>query len=331
MSKLSSKDIAMALGLSSSTVSRVLNDKGRISKKTRDMVFQYIKENDSQSIYLKENKKRQIVGVVVAKLTNEFFANIVEQLQLSLSSKNILLVIMYSNYTFEYERQSFLSLVENEVDCIVALATRHDTITREELKGIPLITIDDCNPLIDDVPNCRIISDQYVGGVLATEELIQKGCKKIAFFTNIGKHQIDYKLKGYRDVLSQYDIPYDENLFITSGMYSENSIEDARMMVEYLLAKKIEFDGVFATSDRRALGVINALNEYNITCPDQIKVVGYDASTLAESFNITSISQDSSLIAKNCYLNILKLLGLEDHHQVIKSPIPVFLVKGKTT
>lgn len=330
MNKLTAKDIAAALNLSTSTVSRVLNQKGRISDKTREAVFDYIKENDPDSLYLQNNKRRRIVGIVVAKLSNEFFAKIVEQLQKDLSSRNILLIVMYTNYSFETERRSLLSLVENEVDCIIALATRHGTITREELNGIPVITIDDSNPLIDDVPDGRIISDQYVGGVLATEELVQRGCRKIAYFTNIASYQNSYKFKGYCDTLKKYDIPYDENLYITSGMHSDNSIEDARMMVEYLLAKEIEFDGVFATSDRRALGAIIALHKHNISCPEQVKVVGYDASTLAESFNITSISQDVQTIASNCFYSILKLIGEDNNHQ-LRSPIPVFLVRGSTT
>ena len=103
----------------------------------------------------------------------------------------------------ETERQSILSLVKSGVDCIVSLATRHASVKREELLHIPIITIDECNPLIDDVPDYRIVSDQYVGGVLATEELIQKGCRRIAYFTNIGTYQIDYKYKGYCDTLIQ--------------------------------------------------------------------------------------------------------------------------------
>lgn len=330
MNKLSTKDIAVALNIAPSTVSRALNNKGRISEKTKEKIMNYIKQNDPDSSFIQEKKRTKTIGLVIAKLNNEFFAKIVEQFQKYLAIKNYLLVLTYSHYSYDVERQSILSLVDNHVDCIVALATRHATVSRDELKGIPIITIDESNPLIDDVPDYRIVSDQYVGGILATEELVQKGCRKIAYFTNIARYQNDLKFKGYCDTLKKYNIPYDNNLYITSGVRSDNSIEDAKMMVEYLLAKNIEFDGVFATSDRRALGIITALEKNGISCPEQVKVVGYDASSLAQSFNITSVSQDIEIIAQNCFYIILKIMGEDENHQ-IKSPIPVFLVRGTTT
>lgn len=331
MAKLTAKEIAQALNISTSTVSRVLNNNGRISEKTRQQVFHYIQEHNPDSPYLQNTKTSRVVGIIVGKVSNEFSAKIIENLQSSLSLHNILLVLMYANYSAQKERQSILSLVENHVDCIVSLTTRHATIKRHELKGIPMITLDNNNPLIDDTPDYCVLSDQYIGGVLATEELIQKGCQRIAYFTNVGSSLTDNKLKGYQDTLKKHNIPYNKELIITSGTHSENTIEDARKMTEYLLTKNIQFDGVFATSDKRALGILNALHNYGISCPEQIKVVGYDASTLSESFQITSISQDASLIARNCFLYILKIFGKEDKSQIIKLPIPVFLVKGTTT
>lgn len=330
MNKLTAKNIAEALNLSTSTVSRVLNHKGRISDKTRETVFQYIKDNDPNSSYL-QHKKKHIVGIVVAKLSNEFFAKIIEKLQTLLASHDILLTIMYSNYSHDVERQSILSLVETKVDCIILLATRHDTVKREELNGIPVIAFDNSHALIDDVPDYRVVSDQYIGGVLATEELVQKGCRNIAFFTNIRTPQTNNKRKGYMDVLKKYNITYNEDLIITSGTRSKNSIEDARQTIEYLLAKNIKFDGVFATSDRRALGIMIALKEHQLKCPEDVKIVGYDASTISQSFQITSIYQDIDAIATNCVICILKHIGIDSKDLILKSPIPVYLVRGRTT
>lgn len=329
MNKISSKEIAQALGMSPSTVSRALNNKGRISQETKEEIFDYIKTNDPDSLYLNNRKRPATVGLVIAKLSNEFFAVVTEKIQHRLERENISLIIMCTNYSATRERQAILSLVDDEVDCILTIATRNATVKKEELHGIPVIAIDDSYPIIDEMVDYHIASDQYVGGILATEELINKGCMKIAYFTNIAKAENDYKFKGYQDALKKHGIPYDNSLYIASGKYSENSIEDAKAMVEYLLASNIQFDGVFATSDRRALGVIQAASAHQISCPEQLKVVGYDGSMLAESFGITSIAQDVRAIADNCIYCILKILGREDHS--IKSLIPVYLVHGKTT
>ncbi len=328
MNKISVKDIATALNLSPSTVSRALNNKGRISEKTKQQIYDYIEQMDPQ--YSSSNNNFYVVGILVAKLSNEFFAKVVENLQSNLISENILLNVMYTNYDYNKEKEALIKFVDAKVDCIVALATRHSTISRKELNNIPLISIDYSDPIIDDTPDYRVISDQFVGGVLATEELINKGCKKIAYFTNIAIHKNDLKFKGYYDTLKRYNIPYDKNLYITSGTHSDNSIQDARMTVDYLLAKNIEFDGVFATSDRRALGVILSLYNHGIQCPEQVKIVGYDNSTLAESFNITSISQEPTIIAQNCFYAILKYLNINTNYQMT-NPIPVFLSRGQTT
>lgn len=334
MINLKSKEIAEALGISPSTVSRVLNNKGNISEKTRNLVIDYINSHYeiSNSINPETNrKKNRIIGMVVGKIDNEFFAKVIKDLQASLTANGFLLSIANSNYSYDIERQSILSFVENEVECIVVLATRHSTITREELQGIPIIAIDDSNPLIDDSPDYTITSDQYIGGVLATEELIKSGCKKIAYFTNVATSQTAPKFKGYLDTLKKYDIPFHEELYITSGAYSSNTIEDAKNIIRYLIAKNIEFDGIFTTSDRRALGCLIALQENGIKCPDKVKVVGYDASSLANSFQITSIAQDISAIASNCYLCIMNLLNEGTNAQKVNTLIPVYLFKGITT
>ena len=79
------------------------------------------------------------------------------------------------------------------------------------------------------------------------------------------------------------------------------------MMVDYLLAKNIQFDGLFATSDRRALGALLSLQEHQIKCPEEVKVIGYDASSLSVSFHITSISQDGITISNNIlYVDVYK-------------------------
>ena len=331
MKKLTAKTIAKELNISPSTVSRVLNNSGKISDETKKNIYSYIRKHDPDSIYLFQNNNKRIVGLVVSKLSNEFFAKITEQIEKLLSRYNISLIIKCTNYSFEEEKAAIYSLIDNKVQCIITLATRHKVVNRSELNNIPIISIDESDPIIDSVPDVRVWCDQYIGGVLASEELVSKGCKQIIFMTNIAPYFKDYKYKGYCDTIKKHNLTIDNRLLVTSGNYSTNSIKDAELMTEYLLTKGVKFDGVFATSDRRALGVMIALDKHNIKYPEDVKIIGYDASTLSESFGITSIYQDINNIAENCVINILKYFNEHPRELVYKSPIPVFLKKGTTT
>ena len=327
MAKLTAKKIAEELNISPSTVSKVLNNKENISEKTKQIVFDYIENNTPLFNH------SMTVGVVVNNLNIEVYAQIISNLQKSLLKNNINVILMTTNYSYDEERSSFLSLIKNQVKCIIAIGTRYSSIYKDELHEIPIITMTHTNPIIDGEIYESIHSEEYIGSLLACEELITKGCKRIAFFTNavILDEENNDRYRGYIDTLNKYNLLIDRNLIINSGTFSNNSIEDARMMVDYLLAKNIQFDGLFATSDRRALGALLSLQEHQIKCPEEVKVIGYDASSLSVSFHITSISQDGITISNNILYVILKLLNLNTEYLDFKNPSPVFLIRGKTT
>jgi len=327
MNKTPVKDIAEALSMSPSTVSRALNGKGRISEKTKKKIFDYLKENDPESIYLQKTKTNHTVGVIIEFLSIEFFALLIEMLQSQFATKDIDVVLGITQGSQELTNKYVRQYVKNQYDAIIAISLFRSTIDKDELGDIPLIAFD-IDPIKEGKCDLLFQSDRYYGAVISTEELIQAGCKKIAYFTNTYLDEV--KFKGFKDCLASHHMDFDENLYIASGSFSKNSIEDAKMMTEYLLGKQYEFDGIVATSDRRALGAIIALQMYGKTF-DDIKVVGYDYSTLAQSFKITSISQDIEAITTNIFLAVMSYIDPDAYQQPIKKLFPVSLIRGQTT
>lgn len=329
--KLSIKQIAEACGVSISTVSRTLSNSGRISNETRSQIMDYIKINDSS--YLNNTYNQHLIGVVIPYLTNNIYANILADLEERFSSIGYSIVICESNYDYNLERQKILQLVSLNVAGIISIGAANKTLHKEEVNNIPLVTINGGSPFITGTPYAVISSDDFIGGVLATEELINKGCKNILFLDNtIYEEQNIFSLKyqGYCSALKKHNIPILDEYKVGTLKKTVNSIEDAQHIIEYMLAKNFKFDGVFAGSDRKALGVLFALNLHNKHCPDDVKIVGYDDSDLASYFSISSIYQNANVLGNQAFIQMTR--AFEDLSP-LKDPIilPVSITRRRST
>lgn len=108
-------------------------------------------------------------------------------------------------------------------------------------------------------------------------------------------------------------------------------LSESHQMIRYLVTKGVQFDGVFAVSDWRALGTYLALTEQGIKVPEEVKIIGYDGVSIASRtvLNITSVQQNIELIAQNAADLLLKQIN----HEEIKEKrviIPTHILPGQT-
>ena len=327
--KLSIVDVAKRAGVSTATVSRVINHNGGYSRETEEKVRRTIEEcgftPNANAIGLRTNKSR-CIGVIVPDVTNKFFAKIIQELDFYLLKHGYSLLICNSNEDYMLENMHIKGLAEKHVDGIIYISGQNEIKKMNEIKNLPIVYIDRA-PKNAEV---LILSDNETGGYLAGRELIQKGCRRILFLRDIRfASTVRSRKEGFVRALQEKGMAFNEEL----EMSCFPEYAEARVVMERLLKEKgCFFDGIFATNDMMALACINVLMEAGIKIPDQVKVVGYDnvSVTRFTSPQITTITQDTRQMAIAAGRTILRMIQQKEISEK-RTIIPVRLeVRGTT-
>jgi LacI family transcriptional regulator len=327
---ISIKEIAQICGVSTATVSRVLNDNGRFSNETKNKVLQTVEKlgyktnNIAKSL---RTKKTRSIGIIVPDITNEYFANIILAIQNFFFPQGYSVLVYNTN---EDQGKEDLYLKDLEAKCVDGLIYFFCMEDRGQIdairKKIPVV-------FVDRNPNRKgavvVESDNYTGGFLATEELIKSGCRNIVILRHILTNStIVGRYKGYRDALNKYGIPFNPDLVLDMYVNANASKEAICRLIECGIA----FDGVFACTDWLAVGALMALRKHNIKVPQQVKVVGFDNVSISEysSPSITTINQDKTRLGE---IAAQLLLDMIDGNSIDEKNIilPVELIKRETT
>ena len=321
------KDVAKLSGLSVGTVSRVLNNRGYISGETRKKVnsamkqLNYVPNELAKSIFRQYTK---IIGVIVPFVTHPYFGKVVEALEFYASKMDYKIMLCDSYFEKEKEIEYFKMLKGNKVDGII-LGSRNMDISEAIKDNLPLVTID--RILGDNIP-C-VSSDNYKGGMLATEHLISKGCKRIALISGSPSlHLMANKRSGaYVDTCKKHGIEpivisTNEDQFTSMTYYDE---------IRALFKSHPDIDGIFASSDVIAAQVIQVAAEIGLRIPDDIKVVGYDDTSIARltAPKLTTIQQPIEQISKYA----LELIINEIKGEIVpmRTVLPIKLIERGST
>ncbi|WDF82396.1 LacI family DNA-binding transcriptional regulator [Lacticaseibacillus pabuli] len=275
MAKLA--DVAALAGVSVTTVSRVINNYGSLSEKTKKKVFSAMQELNYAPNSLArslQGKSAKLIGLIFPGVSNPFFGELVQNLENQLFEKGYRVILCNSVNNAEKEREYVRMLLANQVDGIIT-GTHNMGIAEYEKISAPLISFD--RNLGDTIP--IVSSDNFMGGKMATKSLVTTGAKKVWAITgaNEPKSPTRDRLNGYTEVMAQNGLP--EHViklpFGTEPELKWTAIKTA-------LSNDVP-DGVFATDDLTAMMVLQIARELNIDVPDQMRVVGYNGTTIVQS------------------------------------------------
>lgn len=283
------KDIAKALGISTSTVSRALRDSYEISAETKELVLECAEKLNYKpnpiALMLKEKRSRSI-GVVVCEIANNFFSQVINGIESVAYDKGYSVIITQSNESFEREIMNLHSLSSRSVDgLIVSLSTEtNDLSLLDSLhkKGLPIVLFDRVS---DEIETHKVVVDNFKGAYEATEHLIKNGYKRIAAIANSEFLSITTeRLAGYKEALNDYGFKFNKtyvkHCFYGGMVFSE--IEDA---VNKLFTLKQKPDAILTTSDKLSSGCLKTLIRRGIKIPDEIALAGFSNSDIAELLN----------------------------------------------
>ncbi|MCT4617973.1 MAG: LacI family transcriptional regulator [Marinisporobacter sp.] len=292
--KITIKDIANEAGVSTATVSKILNKKDHnISEKTRKKVLGIIKEKNyipntvARSLVTKQTKT---IGLVIPDITNPFFPELVRGAEDCASAYGYNIFFCNTDDKIEKEEKYINMLVEKMVDGIIFTQSANNNEEFNHLNQIrkPMVLID----RDIDIPNIKgkVLVDNFNGAYKGVSYLIRKGYKEIAFISGpfSTKTSLD-RLEGYKKALKENDIFF-EDTFVVEGEYKEGWGKKA---IEILMSKNISFDAVFCANDIIALSAMKFLKEVGMCIPEDVGILGYDDIYMAKLIEpaLTTISQ----------------------------------------
>ena len=291
------KDIAKALGLSTSTVSRALRGSYEISSETKKLVLEYAEKINYRpnpiALSLKERRSSSI-GVVVCEIANTFFSQAINGIESIAYNKGYHVIISQSHESYEREMVNVQHLASRSVDgLLVSLSSETKDIShfmKLHEKGLPIVFFD---RVTSEIVTHKVIVDNYKGSYDATVHLINNGYKRIAHITSAPYLSITKeRLDGYKNALSENGIAFNEK-YVQFSNHGGMIAEEIEETINNLLSQKQKPDAIVTAGDRVTTCTLSILKKLNIKIPDDIAVVGFTNSSIPDIFDppLTTIRQ----------------------------------------
>ncbi|MGB9976572.1 LacI family DNA-binding transcriptional regulator [Thermovenabulum sp.] len=287
-------DVARKANVSIATVSRVLNNSSLVSAKTRERVMKAIEElNFSPNVIASAltKKSTKTLGIVVPDISNPFFAELTRGVEDACNDFGFNLIICNTDNSIDKEVTYIKLLKQKSIDgYIISTAYYNDEIVLKMIKSnVPMILLGrdiECEGCNFDA----VVSDNEKGGYLATKHLIDLGHQKIACLLGPPRVKVNLEReKGYLKAI------HEANLKIYPELvgYGDFKVDFGYKKALEILTGKIKPTAFFAANDLTAIGVIKAAKSLGLKVPQDISVVGYDNTMLAELVDppLTTISQ----------------------------------------
>ena len=312
-------DIAKRLNVSPATVSRGLQDHPAISKKTKKRIIDMVDKMGYRTNHFAQNLRKQqtkTIGVIVHELNSNFITSVLAGIEKITTEAGYDLIITHSSESYTKEVANAKNLFHKRVDGLIA-SLAFDTTDLEHFrsyteKGVPLVFFDRVE---QDGNNTVVIIDNAKCGYVATNHLIEQGCRKIIHVTSSLKRNVySQRYKGYRDALFDHGIAFEENMLIVNDLTEKAGI-DAAMKI---LKMKPLPDGVFVTNDFVAAVCMRTLKEHGISIPDDIAIVGFNNDSIGKLIEpaLTTVNYPGEDIGEIAARNLVNhLLGVSNIHQ----------------
>ncbi|MFW5991991.1 MAG: LacI family DNA-binding transcriptional regulator [Halanaerobiaceae bacterium] len=317
------KDIAREANVSTTTVSRVLNDKPDVSEETRNKIkniihkYNYNPNNIARGLVLKQTKT---IGLIIPDISNPFFPEVVKGLEKEAKEAGYSVIICDTENEISQEKNSVNLMISKQVDGLVIFPSITLKDKFENLFGnnMPVIQLDRNIP---DLEFPTVGVDNREAAFKTVEYLLKKGHREIGHVTGkMHTFTAQERLKGYKDALSQNDIDPDEGL-ICQGDYSKKS--GYRAMNKFI-ANCLP-SAIFFANDLMAIGAYEAAREKNINIPGDVSIIGHDDIEIASLVrpSLTTMRQPKNKLGKIAANLLISLIegGIEEKEIILNAEL----------
>lgn len=322
-------DIANALNISKSTVSRALHEHGDINPQTRAAVLKMARQLDYQPNLLAKSlvkSKSNTIGIIVPEFLTYFFPTIIMGAQQVAAQAGYNVVICQSQESYKTEVANAHVLLSNRVDGVLISMTREtkkfDHFKAFERHGIPVVFF---NRVCDEMDTSKVLVNDYEGALKAVEHLIKSGYRNIAHIAGPPALRITHnRLKGYQDALAKYGLPFKKEMVV----YCNLSKKDAIHCAEKLLDLKHRPDAVFCVNDPVAIQLMLVAKKRKIKIPSGLGIVGFSNDPIAEVIEpaLTTVQQPVADIGRSAMHILLEAINKGDGYAPILKSLETTLI-----
>ena len=293
------KDVAKEAGVSLGTVSKVINGIP-VGEEYRKKVEQAIKVLDYHiNNYAKglKNNRTYTVAVILPNLLNPFFSMVAHYINRSLVKRGYRMLLCDTDYDYTKEQEMVQMAEQNKVDGIIALTYNPDLKISPDVRSVSI------DRYLSGSTPC-VASDNYNGGRLAAQKLVENGCKNLAFL-RIGSpltSETNKRRDGFVAECEALNIPCTQKILMDGAPFSEFE----QFLQENLKDGKLAFDGIFCVTDKLAFEIIKTLRRMGQRVPEDVQVIGYDGLRMFGDcdYYCSTIVQPVEAMAETC-VNLL--------------------------
>ena len=323
LAKYTMRDVARLAGVSTSTVSGVINDTVMVSPERKARVLAALAALDYHPDAIARSLKTgrsNAVGVVVPDITNAFYPEVIRGIEEAAQAAGYSVLLCDSNESNVVEERHLAALFARRVDGVLlaccADSRAIELISRRHLPAV----------FIDRVPLTTVVnsvcSDNVRAGQLATEHLISLGHERIGMLAgHLGLSPHRDRLEGFRKAMQEAHLPILDEYLISGDVQIENGLQDGRR----LLALAAPPTAIMASNNKLLLGVLQAVNEKGISIPDDLSVLGFDDYSWNQHFSptLTAVAQLTHEIGRRSFELLMQLILCSSER--IPSPTRLFL------
>lgn len=319
------KDVAKLAQVSVGSVSKYLNG-GKLKEKTTIAIEQAIKdlnyEKNTYATGLRTNRTHTI-ALIIPTIWHPFFSELAFYIEAELRHYQSKLILCNTQNNYENEVAYISMARQNKVDGLIALT--YSNVDEYISSEMPIVSID--RYFSEKIPT--IMSDNFAGGGLAAEKLIQAGAKKLAFigYGSIYDNSTRDRYRGFQAYCQTHGI--ESEIIYYEGRHHEFNEKLPELVQETLVNKAV--DGIFVVNDEQAYEVLELLQKNKVRVPEDVQVIGFDGSQQSTniSSSLSSIRQPIPAIAAaavKCLINVI-----EKKEAPLKTILPVTYHPGTTT
>lgn len=320
--RITLKDIAKALNLSASSVSKALNDSHEISQETKKLVKDYAEKHHfriNKIAQTLKTGKTYSIGVILFNISNNFVAQMLDGIQVVSEQAKYDIIIMQSRNNELLEKKAIEVLRNRGVDGLLISPINHQSSETElralQENGIPVVLID---RIFHNLHTHKVGVNNFEGAYRATKHLVDQGKKRLMHITGKDLGITEERLNGFKAALATANIPFHPDLLLACD-YTEGSqveIEIKRKIVQLLDAGQ-KPDAIFCATDDITSRTLGGLAELNIAVPAEIALIGFSNTPYAHALNpaLSAVVQPAFEMGKLGFQKLIELVN-KKHQEV---------------
>ena len=285
-------DVAKLAGVTPTTVSRVINNRGYISEKTKSKVHEAMDQLSYQPNEIARSLTKQrsnTIGVIVPHISHPYFSKLISNLENEAAKKDYKIILCNSKDTATKEKKYLDICKSNRVDGII-LCSGNVEYNMINTGNIPIVLLEKNF----EKGKLGIQCDNYQGGCLATEHLIKCGCKNIVCMR--GPQSLSsakQRYLGYRDICKEYGL---NEQYIECDYSYESGLKKTKELIK----KYPDVDGIIASNDMVAISIYKVISKKGYCVPEDIQIIGFDNISFSwlSTPEITTIAQPIKKMGK---------------------------------